>query len=70
MSVVRRPKNPTDYKEGEYSTFCSGCDCELAVTPPDKLRGDDDRVFDWLGSHYFYCKSCQKSEDRPEVEEG
>lgn len=68
MARVRRPRNPMDYKEGEYLTFCSGCDCELAVTPPKK--SGDDAVFSWMDAHFFYCNRCQKSEGRPEIEKG
>ena len=68
MSIVRKPKNPTDYKDGEYSAFCDGCDCELAVMPPKRLQWKDDECLEWVGERYFYCKKCQKEEDRPEVE--
>jgi len=68
MAIVRKPKNLADYKEGEYSAFCYGCDCELAVMPPARLQGKDDKSLEWVGNHYFYCEACQKSEGRPEVE--
>jgi hypothetical protein len=69
VTEVRSVKNSEDYKAGEYSAFCAGCDCELAVVPPKTLRSDD-AVWDWLDTHYFYCPTCQKSEGRPAVEAG
>lgn len=68
---VRVPES--DYREGEYMTFCGECDCEVAVLPPEKLlkearKGKEEGVFEWLDNGYFYCPKCQKENDLPEME--
>lgn len=66
-STVREVKSQKDFRDREYSTNCWNCDCELAVLPPARLKYEDE-IWDWLDSHYFYCKRCQKSEGVPEIE--